>query len=323
MSQAATANASLPRDWGDLIPPAAWLRMLCVAVLLVAAYWTPVRHHMVGRWLSDGNWSHGFLVPVFSLYFLYTKKEELLRSRPEANWLGAVVLLFSLLANFYFAWSRGLAYPQDLTILGSIFGVTLLLGGWRVVKIAWFPILFLVFAIPLPANHYVALTMPLRELASTVASAILPLLAPGLHTETQRVIIDYIWPSRLDAAGNIVRGSLNIEEACSGMRLMMSFVALGVAMAYLAPRPVWQRLVMVASCVPIAVLCNTIRVVITGLLQVHGYSDQARGTPHALLGIGTLLIAFGLYSALGWVLSNLFVDDTSDKEDEAQLPTRA
>lgn len=317
MARAAAANIRWPRDWSELVPRVARIQMLCVAVLLVIAYWTPVRYHMVGRWMSDGNWSHGFLVPLFSLYFLFTKKNELLRCRPAPNYLGAVVLAFSLAAYFYYAWAQGQAYPQDLTILGAIFGTTLLFGGWRVMRIAWFPIAFLVFAIPLPANLYVDLTMPLRVLASKAAAAILPLFAPGLHTEPQMVIIDYIWPERLDAAGNTVRGSLNIEEACSGMRLMMSFVALGVAMAYLQPRPLWQRIIMVLSCVPIAVICNTVRVTTTGVLQVYGYADQARGTPHALLGIGTLLIAFGLYSGLGWVLARLVVED-SEEDPEAE-----
>ncbi len=88
----------------------------------------------------------------------------------------------------------------------------------------------------------------------------------------------------------------------------MAFVALGVAMAYLDERPLWHRLVMVASCVPVAVFCNAVRVTTTGLLYVYGYRDLARGTPHQLLGMATLLIALALFSLLRYVLSNLFVE---------------
>jgi exosortase len=109
-----------------------------------------------------------------------------------------------------------------------------------------------------------------------------------------------------------------VEEACSGMRLMMAFVTLGVAMAYLGDRPVWQRLVMVASCVPIAVACNAIRVTVTGLLHVYGRGELARGTPHQLLGFVMLAIALGLFSALGYVLSRLFIEE-SDGADAASF----
>jgi exosortase/archaeosortase family protein len=90
---------------------------------------------------------------------------------------------------------------------------------------------------------------------------------------------------------------------------MMSFFALGVAMAYLHARPTWQRVLMVLSCIPIAVLCNTVRVTVTGLLQINGHEDWARGTAHQVLGIGMLLLAFVLYFLLGYVLSHLFVEE--------------
>ena len=104
----------------------------------------------------------------------------------------------------------------------------------------------------------------------------MPWFAKGLYTEAQAVVIDYVMPGRPP-------GQLNVEEACSGMRLMMAFVTLGVAMAYLRDRPAWQRIVMVLSCVPIAVFCNSIRVTTTGLLHVHGRQELAAGTAHQLL----------------------------------------
>jgi exosortase len=175
------------------------------------------------------------------------------------------------------------------------------LGGWSVIRVAWFPILFLLLAVPLPQQKYVELTMPMRQIASSVAAAVMPLFASGLHTESQAVVIDYVMPGRPP-------GTLNIEEACAGMRLTMAFVTLGVAMAYLGDRPLWQRLAMVLSCVPIAILCNAVRVTVTGLLYIHGQESLARGTPHQLLGIAMLAIALGLFSLLGYVLSRLVIE---------------
>jgi len=307
--------ASEPRAQATGQDPALALgvRIVVVAVLVLLVYWGPIRHYLVARWIADGNWSHGWLIPLFSVYFLVIRREELALCTPRANYLGAVILAFSLTAYFWSAWRARMAYPQTLSIVGTIFGATLLLGGWSVMRIAWFPILFLLFAIPLPQSIYVELTRPLRELASTAAAAMMPLFIPGLHTEAQAVVIDYMRPG-------MAPGQLNVEEACSGMRLMMAFVTLGVAMAYLGDRPLWQRIIMVASCLPIAVLCNAVRVTTTGLLTITGHADYAQGTPHQLLGILMLLIALGCYSLIGYVLSHLFVE-TADEADASPAST--
>ncbi len=313
MSVAEANWAPQSRSWSGSLQPAAWVRIAVVAVLVLSAYWGPIRHYLVARWINDGNWSHGWLIPLFSVYFLVMRRDELTLCTPRANYLGAAILAFSLTGYFWSAWRMRMAYPQTLSIVGTIFGATLLLGGWSVMRIAWFPILFLLFAIPLPQSIYVELTRPLRELASTAAAAMMPLFIPGLHTEAQAVVIDYMKPG-------IPPGQLNVEEACSGMRLMMAFVTLGVAMAYLGDRPLWQRIIMVAGCLPIAVLCNAVRVTTTGLLTITGHSDYAQGTPHQFLGILMLLIALGCYSLIGYVLSHLFVE-TADEADASPAST--
>ena len=301
MTGAATTGRPSPVPWARIATPRGWVRIVAAAALLGIVYRHSIAQTLVGRWLSDGDWSHGWLIPLFSLYFLVTKHDELSRVRVRSSWFGAVVLAASLAGYFVFGWMYRMAYPQAVTLVGAIFGLTLLLGGWRVIRAAWFPILFLLLAVPLPERMYVALTMPMRQIASSVAAAAMPLFASGLHTEAQAVVIDYVMPG-------LPPGTLNIEEACAGMRLTMAFVTLGVAMAYLGDRPIWQRLVMVASCVPIAVFCNALRVTTTGLLYVHGKPEWARGTPHQLLGIVMLAIALGLFSLLGYVLGRLLID---------------
>jgi len=170
-------------------------------------------------------------------------------------------------------------------------------------RVVWFPISFLVMAIPLPDQYYVKLTMPLRKLASEVATVLLGLL-PNLETESSGVVIEFFNA----ATGNT--GVLNVEEACSGMRLMMAFVTLGLAMAYLGQRPNWQRVIMVLCCVPIALFCNIIRVSVTGIIHVYDIESLASGTPHELLGLAMLPVALGLFALVGWVLKNLFVEET-------------
>lgn len=308
MSVHATLTAGTAARWGVIFPAASRIRIAVVALLLGLAY-RPVIQGIVSRWISDGNWSHGWLIPAFSLYFLATRREDLARCRPEPNILGGAILTVSLITYFVSAWQLRMGYPQALSLVGSIFGLTLLLGGWSVVRVAWFPILFLLLAIPLPPPVYVDLTLPLRKVASIVAAAVMPWFAPGLHTEAQAVVIDYVMPGR----GS---GQLNVEEACSGMRSIMAFITLGVAMTYLHERPIWQRLALLGSCVPIAVFCNTIRVTLTGLFFVYGHPELARGTPHTLLGVAMFAVALGLYGALSFGMSHLFIEPARQEEEE-------
>ena len=104
---------------------------------------------------------------------------------------------------------------------------------------------------------------------------------------------------------------MDVADACSGMRLLLAFLALGVAMAYLHYRPFWQRIVLLLSTIPIAILCNIIRVTITGFIYVLISPKYAQGIYHDMLGMAMLPLAFGLYGLLAWFMSSLFVEDVS------------
>jgi exosortase len=210
------------------------MQVAIISLLLVVVYLEPLRS-VLAKWMNDPNWSHGWLIPAFSLYFLYLRRNELRAMRAEPNYGGVAILVGALAAYFIFAWAYPFAYPQALTLFVAIYGLMLLLGGWNLVRAAWFPVFFLLLSVPIPDRIYVEITRPLREIASKVSAAALPFLVPGLHADAQAVVIDYMLPGG-------AAGQLNVEEACSGMRLMMAFVTLGIAMAYLGQRPLWQRL---------------------------------------------------------------------------------
>ncbi|NQT03096.1 MAG: exosortase/archaeosortase family protein, partial [Planctomycetes bacterium] len=118
------------------------------------------------------------------------------------------------------------------------------------------------------------------------------------------VVIDVIYK------GQHLEPSLNVAEACSGMRLLMAFLALGVAMAYLHHRPLWQRFVLLASTIPIAIFCNIVRVTVTGFIYVLIHPKYTQGIYHDSLGLMMLPLAFGLYGFLAWFMSSLFIEDS-------------
>ncbi len=278
-----------------------YLKMLIIAGLFYYLFHNEVER-IVSRWVEP-NWSHGLLIPFFSLYFINQYKKEFLNLQTRPNYLGLFFLMFGI--AFYAlngASPSGYAYLQPISMIAVLGAVVLFLGGWRLVKYTWLPIAFLVFAVPLPRRYYVAITMPMRHLAAEISAVLLNLLS-DLEASTSGVIIDVIYKGR-----NLE--PLNVGEACSGMRLLMAFLALGVAMAYLHYRPVWQRIVLLASTIPIAILCNIMRVTVTGFIYVLIHPKYTQGIYHDMLGLAMLPLAFALYGFIAWFMSSLFVEES-------------
>ena len=283
-----------------------------VKVLIIAGLWGFLfrneLHSIVGKWLTDASWSHGFLIPLFSLYFLNQRKGAILSAQARPNYAGLVLLIFILLFYFFNLVSpSGYAYFRSLSAIAAVGAVVLFLGGWRIFRLSFFAIAFLVFAVPLPRRYYVAMTMPMRRLAAGIATALLNLLH-GMDATVNGVVIDIFYK------GHHLEPSLNVAEACSGMRLLMAFLALGVMMAFLHYRPLWQRLILLAVTVPIAVLCNVIRVTATGFIYVLIHPKYTQGIYHDVLGMAMLPMAFGFYWFIAWFISSLI---ESDKPKEA------
>ncbi len=317
------------RRWGDIGPHS----LVKIGILggLLGFLFRGEIEHLVRLWITDPNWSHGFLIPLFSLYFLHQKRREVLsleyvrdpllellqrrRSSPlrpgqtRANYIGLFFLLL-ILAFYVFnvVSPAGYAYFRPVAMIAAVGAVVLFLGGWPLVRYTWLPLAFLLFAIPLPRRYYVGLTLPMRHLSAVVATTFLNLI-PGLDATTSGAIIEIIYQ------GQRLEPALDVAEACSGMRLLMAFLALGVAMAYLHDRPKWQRAVLLLSTVPIAISCNIVRVTATGFLHVLAGPQYTQGIYHDALGLAMLPVAFGVYGALAWFMASLFVE-----EDEKAAP---
>jgi exosortase len=281
-----------------------------IKIALLAIPFCILFHHplytLFRQWL-DPTWSHGFLIPAFSLYFLHQKRDALLALSPRPSYLGLTGLIFCIffyplnLVQFQFA------YFDWLIMLPMIASIVLFLGGWKMLYYTWLPIAYLFFAIPFPDRYYKLITIPMREFAAGVSTVVLNWI-PGVQSVASGAVIEVFF------RGQKLEPSLDVAEACSGMRLLMAFVALGVAMAYLHQRPLWQRIVLLISTFPIAILCNVIRVTVTAMIYILWDPRYARGIYHDILGILMLPLAFGLYGLLAWFMSNLFMEETPQTE---------
>jgi exosortase len=280
-----------------------------LAVLLVVLFWHVIVQ-LESKWQRSEDWSHGFIIPLFSLYFLYIRRDRLpwgLKGRAGlSGMIGALVLVVAYALYLRCTVAR-VDYPKDVALVMSLLGVMLMVCGWPVTRWSWFALLFLMFAMPLPESLYQQLTSPLQKIAAWVAAGVLAIV-PNMLTEASGTVVEYSFRGRI--------GTLDIAQACSGMRLLMAMTALGIAIAFVSDRPLWQRLAMILACLPIALLCNIIRVTTTGFFVVFGRDDLARGTTHQLLGLMMLAVAFALYMSMSYVLSHLVVDGEPAEDAE-------
>jgi len=206
MTLATSSTAVASRSWGEFLPPPARVQLLIVTALFAVVFGHTVHKQLAYTWTHDGNWSHGWIIPLISLFFIWSREWELFHVAIRPSYVGALVLAASLavyLATYYYTF----AYIRSVSMIAALFGVALLFGGWHVLRIVWFPIAYLLLAVPLPELLYVRLTFPLRRLASHLAGMLLGLL-PDIDIESQNVVIDFY--NR--ASGSY--GHLNVAEAC-------------------------------------------------------------------------------------------------------------
>lgn len=245
-------------------------------VLLGGLYWAILRD-LVWQWWDDANYSHGFLVPLFSGFLIWGRRRELVALAPQGTWLGFLVLLTGIAAL-----TLGEIGAENFLMRSSLIviltGLILLHLGREILRILAFPLAFLLFMVPLPAILFYAVAFPLQNLAAQNAARTLDFLGV---------------PVLLD--GNVIhlsQISLGVTEACSGIRSLFSLLALAVAWAYLTLPGVWAMIALVASAVPITIVANAGRVVATGLIGQWLGLEYARGFFHTFSGWVIFLFAF-------------------------------
>jgi exosortase len=293
-SSACTVHPALPLSQTPSLQTAAAALWLLAGFLLL---YRADLGRLADRWVSDAGWSHGLLVPFIALFLVRLKWPLLQQLEVRGSWAGFPILAAGVVGQVFFR-ATGLAAMSPPSMLVTLLGAALFLLGWEHLKLLWLPILYLAFAVPPPGPLYVALTTPMQGIAAECGVQLLPLL--GCTAARHGTIIE--------VAGGGRFLSLEVAQACSGMRMLIAFVALAAALAYSTDRRMWQKVLLTALALPIAILCNALRVAATGALAVHGAPDWSRGDAHEYLGIAMLAPALLLQSACAWALDRLLVE---------------
>jgi exosortase len=236
---------------------------------LVAGLYGPVLTKMVADWWQDPDYSHGFVVPLFVGYVLYQRRHQLRQVRLEPSNLGLPVMVGAI--GLLLAGSLGAElFVARFSLLFLLGGMLLFFAGWKMLRAVAFPLVFLVMMIPLPAIIYNQVTFPLQLLASRLSSNCLQLIAiPVLREGNVLILPNY---------------SLEVVEACSGIRSLMSLIALAIAFGYFVEKRLWARITLVVLMVPIAVASNALRVLGAGVVTYLWGPRWAEGFFHSFQG---------------------------------------
>ena len=259
--------------------------------VLLALVYLPTLWELVQDWYYDPNYSHGFLIPIVSGYLLWKRRDEL-AATPRRTDLGGLAIILCGMAMFVVANGAAEYFTLRLSFVVSLVGLVWLIFGRTILGKTWFEWFFLLFMIPIPYVIYYAISFPMQLLASKVTAAVLNLV--GLAAVRQGNII------------HLADYSLEVAEACSGIRSLVALVALGALFAYLTQTKVLPRLLLMAMTVPVAVVGNVIRVLVTSVLVFMIGAEVAHEPAHSLLGMLVFIVALVLLPIIGWIIGKIF-----------------
>jgi len=278
----ATVTGQLPqRAPASETRPIPFVAIAWFAVLLIIAYFPTIKH-LVEQWSTDEDVGHGFFVPLVAGYIAWQRRNQLLAIEWKPAWWGVGVMLWGILQSYVGTLGAEL-FLQRTALLVTLVGLLLVLGGVNLVRALAFPLLLLPFMIPIPAVIYNQITFPLQLFATATAEYVLALL--GIPVLRDGNVLE------------LASQKLNVVEACSGIRSLLSLTFLSLVYAYFFDKHVWMRWALLIGTVPIAILANAGRVTITGILSEIN-PELAHGVFHSLEGWIIFLIAFAMLLVL-------------------------
>jgi exosortase len=258
-----------------------------IALVLVAAGFAVLYRDVVVKlvrdWGADGNYSHGFLIVPIALYLIWERRGRLTEAAPRPSNLGIVVILGSVVVLGAGILGAEL-FLTRISILGVLAGIVLFLYGWQHLRILGFPLAFLLLMIPIPAIIFNQIAFPLQLLASRFGELALNVAGVPVLRE-----------------GNVMTLSnttLEVAEACSGIRSLISLLTLAIVYGYVIERRSWARVTLALASIPVAIIANGFRVAGTGILAHYVGPEAAQGFFHEFSGWLVFVVAFILLFAV-------------------------
>jgi exosortase A len=269
---------------------------LTLAVVLgaILLLYFPFLQKLVKDWGTNDDYSHGYFIPFLSLYMIYSIRDELIKIPIKPSNAGLVVILAGL-AQLIIAKIGLELFLERTSLLVVVCGVILFFLGPGYLKKLLFPVLYLIFMIPLPAIIWNKISFPLQLFASDL---------------TEKVISAFGIPIFRD--GNVLhlaQTTLEVVAACSGLRSLVTMFALSAMLAFLSDLSLSRRWILFLSAAPIAIFANIVRLTVTALLASKYGSEVAHGFLHGMSGVLTFVLGLSLL-----VIANKFLDASWKKK---------
>jgi exosortase len=292
----------------------AWAIIGALSLILIGVYADSL-FAVADTW-NTAQYSHGFLIPLGAAVMLWLRREPFRRTSSAERWAGAALIAAGLAMRVISAYYT--TFTTDyISLIPCLLGVFLLVGGWRALRWAGPAIAFLIFMYPWPDALQQRVMVPLKSIATSVSLYALQTLGVEAHQ-----------------SGNIIElgdgTKMNVVDACSGLRMLTIFLALAAAVALLGrTRPMWERLVVLASAVPIALVVNALRITVEGLIFYYGDAllpaESVKWLAAAfhsdwVSGPFMMLIAVGLLALEQAILQRLIIEEETGPSLRKHLP---
>jgi exosortase len=292
-----------PRRPGIMSPAGITMLVLLVVAFVALFFRWFVKQHQFSTGAME-DWGHVYLIPLVSGGLIWLKREKIFATTPRVFWPGIAPFVLGIVTYFFCVVGVPNHMLQGFAMILTIFGLTLLLLGPAMMRWLFLPIAYLGFGVTISEMIMNYLTFPLKLIASKGAGLILTFMGNlfdfGVEVDGNNITMT-------NRAG-VQQPPLNVADACSGMRMVIAFVALAAAIALIRCRFWWQRVAVILLSIPVAVGLNVIRVAALGIASLF---DQNLATGDAHMLIGTLLLIPGFFVFLGvvWVLERVVQDD--------------
>jgi len=247
------------------------------------AVYYPVLSGLYKAWDSSDDYSHGFLITPVALYILWQNRSALSSQKVDGSWFG-LLLVFVALLMFLFGKFGAIFTLSSVSMVVFIWGAVIFLFGFRTFQICSFPLVFLLFMIPVPAQIYASLTNPLQFIVTKVTVAMASMMGIAIYRE-----------------GNVIHLAdmvFEVVQACSGLRSIMTMLTLGAIFGYFSLRSMPLRLILMLAGIPIAIAINIFRVFSMVFAYNYFKLNLTEGTPHTVLGLLVFALGFVLFLVL-------------------------
>lgn len=257
-------------------------------------YW-PVIASLIKDWHGDPNYSVGQLVPFAALYLVWHDRDALRKLRIKVCWWGLLPIVVAFRAR-HFGMLHMYESAERYSLLLTIVGAVLLAAGWRIAWRSRWILLFLFLMVPLPGRIHNMISGPLQTYATTGTVFVLELFGMTVSREGNSMVLNDSVP-------------IAVAEACSGLRMLTAFIVVSAVLAYIANRPTWQKVTLVASSIPIAIVCNLARLSATAVLFVVADSATAKTFFHDFAGVSMMPLAVALMVAVLWLMRAITIPE--------------